>query len=126
MKKTTVEITASDGENVTLSADTAIVFTLDNMEKITGNSGKVAITSGISCVGKKIPEHVLSKIIASLVISFIEKIEDTPLLAAFNLNNIAEILEKRSDEILETATFEDKKAALDTAFNNIVKEFLGR
>lgn len=115
-EKTTVTVTAHDGTVKTFSGDTAIVFTIEKAQAfLDGEAEQIDATS--SYTGQGIPEEIFAETISSLVGKFVEKThEEQPLLAAFNLRSISEMLEAHSERIFNSVSLEEKKAMLDKAF----------
>lgn len=122
--KVKVEITAHDGHVEVFTGDTAIVFTIEKGEEFMDGKAKV-VSSNAAYVGKDIPEPIFAETIGSLVGSFIQKrSEKHPLLAAFELHNVSQILEAFSKKTVEGASSEEKEKALDEAIENLVKAIL--
>lgn len=83
------------------------------------------IDANAAFVGHDIPEQIFSPTIGSLVGSFVkQRSKEHPMLAAFELRNIARILEAYENEIVSGQTPGDKKKALDEAVENLVKAIL--
>lgn len=122
--KVTVQVTAHDGTVETFSGDTAIVFTIENgMECLRGKVKQ--INSNVAFVGHDIPEPIFAEVIGSLVGGFIKKrSENTPLLAAVELQHVAEIMEEYSKKIMDSASQESKEVALNAAIDNLIKTIL--
>lgn len=110
--KVKVEITAHDGHVETFSGDTAIVFTIEKGEEFMEGKAKV-INSNAAYVGKDIPEPIFAETIGSLVGSFIQKrSEKHPLLAAFELHNVSQILEAFSKKAVGGGILGRKRESL--------------
>lgn len=122
--KVKVEITAHDGRVEVFTGDTSIVFTVEKGEEFMDGKTKV-VSSNAAYVGKDIPEPIFAETIGSLVGSFIQKrSEKHPLLAAFELHNVSQILEAFSKKTVGAASTEEKEKALDEAIENLVKAIL--
>ena len=122
--KVKVEVTAPDGHVEVCTGDTAIVFTIEKGEEFMDGKAKM-IDANAAFVGHDIPEQIFSPTIGSLVGSFVkQRSKEHPMLAAFELRNIARILEAYENEIVSGQTPGDKKKALDEAVENLVKAIL--
>lgn len=122
--KVKVEVMAPDGHVEVFTGDTAIVFTIEKGEEFMDGKAKM-IDANAAFVGHDIPEQIFSPTIGSLVGSFVkQRSKEHPMLAAFELRNIARILEAYENEIVSGQTPGDKKKALDEAVENLVKAIL--
>ena len=122
--KVKVEVTAPDGHVEVFTGDTAIVFTIEKGDEFMDGKAKM-IDANAAFVGHDIPEQMFSPTIGSLVGSFVkQRSKEHPMLAAFELRNIARILEAYENEIVSGQTPGDKKKALDEAVENLVKAIL--
>lgn len=121
MDKTTVVITASDGEKKTFTGDTAIIITVENANEFM--EGKVeGIKSHIGCVGKRIPDPLVSNIIARTVSELIEKMnKEHPLIAASELNEISKLLGKREKELVDKASLPEMLSTISSLLKDLVK-----
>lgn len=121
MDKTTVVITTSDGTQKTFSGDTAIVITVENANEFL--KGKVEeIRSHIGCIGKRIPDPLVSDIVAKTVSELIEKMHEghSPIAAA-ELHEISELLEKREKELVDKASLPEMLSAVSLLLKDLVE-----
>lgn len=117
MEKTTVTIVAPDGTKMEFTGDTALVFTLSDIEGFL-NKKVPQINADSSYVGSDIPECIFAKVIGELVGTFIQKRqEENPAIAAFNTREVALHLLARSDRILNSCT----KEHLEAEFSRITE-----
>lgn len=119
-KKIVTIKTECDGLEKTYSVDRAILFTID--EAAGTKPGIKTFTTNIACLGRKIPLDILAEVLGEALCSVIENLNDKgPLEAAYNLSEMADVLEKRSNEIVATTPPEEIKKALDESLINLFK-----
>ena len=112
MKKTTVTIVAPDGTKMEFTGDTALVFTLSDIEGFL-NKKVPQINADSAYVGNDIPECIFADVIGELVGSFIQKRQEAnPGIAAFNAREVAVNLLARSERILDGCSREQLEAEL--------------
>ena len=123
--KTTVTavITAHDGTVHTISGDTVIAFAIKECDEFLKGNAKM-IDANAAFIGNDIPDMVFPLIIGNLLKTMIEKKHPgNPGRASFHLHCVADILEKRSREIKDTLSPEDKvnttASFLKDLFNSI-------
>lgn len=102
--KTKVTIEHPDGHKKEVTADTVLCLTVDKGAEFLGGKAKVIDASEIF-MGKDIPEPIFAETIGSLLASFVEKRQqDSPMMAAFNLHRISQILEAKSKGLTSGTT----------------------
>ena len=106
--KTKVTFETPEGSKE-LIGDTVICFTVDKARDFL--SGKVeTVEANAAYIGLEIPELVFAKTIGALVGDTVEKVSRSTMVAAFQLHEVARILEAKSKALAESRT-EDQKAA---------------
>ncbi len=119
-EKTTVVITAQDGTQKTFSGDTVIVITVENANEFL--EGKVeGIRSHIGCIGKRIPDPLVSDIIAGTVSELVEKMhKEHSVIAASELHEISELLEKREKELVDKASLPEMLSTISSLLEDLM------
>ena len=120
MEKTTVTIVAPDGMKMEFTGDTALVFTVSDIEDFL--NGEIPQMNAESAyVGSDIPECLFIKVIEELVGSVIQKRWEENLgIAAHETRDVALHLLARSERILKNCSMEQLEAELSR-----IKESLG-
>lgn len=118
-KTVTIEVEC-DGLEKTYSTDTAILFVIDGAAGT--EPGLKTVTTNIVCLGKKIPTHIFAKVLGKTFCSVIEGcIDKGAFETAYNLSEIADILKKRSNEIVAATPPEEMEKSLDEALKDLFK-----
>ena len=119
MDKTAVDIDAPDGTSKVFTGDTAIVFTVSDIEDFL-NKKVPQIHADTAYIGEGIPEALFTDVIASLVSSFIENRQKaSPAAAALSIHEVGAALLARSQRILDACSREQLEAELTKIKNSL-------
>lgn len=124
--KTKVTIEHPDGHRQEVTADTVLCFTVDRGAEFLGGKAKIIDANEIF-IGRDIPEPIFAQTIGSLLSSFVEtRQKESPMMAAFNLHRISQILEAKSKDLTSGTTQQQKEDALHEAVGDLLKALLSR
>ena len=124
--KTKVTIKHPDGHRQEVTADTVLCFTVDRGAEFLGGKAKIIDAKEIF-IGRDIPEPIFAQTIGSLLSSFVEaRQKENPMMAAFNLHRISQILEAKSKDMTSGTTQQQKEEALHGAVEDLLKVLLSR
>lgn len=124
--KTKVTIEHPDGHRQEVTADTVLCFTVDKGAEFLGGKAKTIDANEIF-IGRDIPESIFAQTIGSLLSSFVEtRQKENPMMAAFNLHRISQILEAKSKDLTSGTTQQQKEEALHGAVEDLLKVLLSR
>ena len=121
--KATIE--HEDGHKQELNGDTLICFTVSRAGEFLNGKAQL-IDAQAAFIGRAIPDPIYPQTIGSLVASIIEKSSGGRIKAAFNLHEVARILEEKSKELSGKASEKEKEAELHKAIEEFMKAVLSR
>ena len=120
MSKVKVLIEHEDGRKKEFNGDTVICFTVNKDIKL--GDGKVQLANAqIALIGNAIPDPIYGRTVGSLIISMVEKSSSGKVMTGFNLHEIAQILEAKSEEIKNSLTESEKDKAVKDALEKYLK-----
>lgn len=125
MNKTKVTITYGDNCQKELSGDTVICFTVSGANEFLKDD-KQPVNSCTAFVGKAIPGPIYHLVLGTLISEMIVNTNSQKARAAYELHNIADVLEKESREIRSGLTNREIKECLDQVMENLFETAFGK
>ena len=121
----TVSVECSDGFKQTVSGDTAIVFTVSEIEKFM--KGEISAMDGAAAyIGNGIPDPIFARALAEYIICLAETEHKNPVKAAFFLHAMSERLTDASKRLCEGSTDEHMSSFLKESVSDMVDRFFGK
>lgn len=118
-QKTQVAVRTPNGHVEDLRGDTALVFIIEKAGEFLDGSAKM-VEGKVIYSGTDIPEPIFAETIGSLVASFIEqRSKSSSLEAAFNLHEVSQILEAKSQQIRRKLTPDAMLDEFDKTLNEL-------
>lgn len=114
-----------DGHKQELKGDTLICFTVSRAGEFLNGKAQL-IDAQAAFIGRAIPDPIYPQTIGSLVASVIEKSSSGRIMAAFNLHEVARILEEKSKELAGKTSEKEKEAELHNAIEELMKHIFSR
>lgn len=125
MNQTKVTITYGDNCQKELSGDTVICFTVSGANEFLKDD-KQPVNSCTAFVGKAIPGPIRHLVIGTLISEMVVNTNSEKARTAYELHNIAGVLEKESREIRSGLTNREIKECLSQALENLFENTFGR
>lgn len=121
----TVSVECSDGFKQTVSGDTAIVFTVSEIEKFM--KGEISAMDGAAAyVGHGIPDQIFARVITEQIICLVTTEHKNPVTAAYFLHAMSERLAKASKQLCEDSTDKDMGDFLKETVSDMFDRVFGK
>lgn len=119
-EKVKVTLEMPGGVKKELTGDTVICFTVDQAKEFMSGRAKLVEAQAVS-MGQDIPEPIFAPTIGALVGNYLETSPNSSgkVMASYNLHTVAELLEKKSEELREQTTPKEVEDSLQEALKSL-------
>ena len=119
-EKVKVTLEMPGGVKKELTADTVICFTVEQAKEFMSGRAKLVEAKAVS-MGQEIPEPIFAPTIGALVGDYLETSPNSggKVTASYDLHTVAELLEKKSEELRKQVTPKEAEDSLQEALKSL-------